>query len=356
MKPFRYALTLSALGFLLIFLLNTFVEGNTIPLSSNSALTMIKASKGYLKIIGPLPLHLEGFQKGMNQGYWSGETIIRDGSPVFSPLDVKITAKGEEIFNDIKVTPEGLTSVTLVRPPQPKLEIKTLYKENTESNTFKAEFTWKYHHIPHQAKRFVVRGGNGVAIFSSSLKGWMITDLKLDFSEIPAPLNSEERLLEKKDIQRQQELQRIEEEKKKAKQKKYWSLLRESKTPTQEIDQWEFKFSIDHPSTSLKRDYHFIAKITDVHLKVQGTEKTGTTEVDYFYTFWFNDIEDISMGYNPKDNLYWVEIINKFGRKALWGSENQDDIQRAYNTLTSAKISWDDKFGGNIQKNPFTFP
>ena len=57
-----------------------------------------------------------------------------------------------------------------------------------------------------------------------------------------------------------------------------------------------------------------------------------------------------------RENLHWVEIINKFGRKALWGSENKDDIQRAYDTLKSAKISWDNKFGGIIQKNPFANP
>lgn len=356
MKPLRYSLSFSGLVFLLILFLTTFVEGNTNPLSSDSALALIKTSRGYLKIIGPLPLHLEGFQKGINQGYWSEGIIIINGSPNFSPLEVKITAKGKEIFSEIEVTAEGLSFVTLVQPPQPKLEITNLYEKNPETNTIQVDFAWEYHQIPHQAKRFVIKGGNGVVVFSSSLKGWGVKDIHIKFSDTPASLNSEERRLETKDIQQQQEFRRIEEEKKKEIQNQYWSLVRKSKTPTQEIDQLEFKFSIKHPSTSLQRDYQFIAKITDVYLKVQGTEKTGTTEVEYFYTFWFNDIENISMGYTQKDNLYWVEILNKFGRKAVWGSEKQDDIQKAYDTLISAKSSWDYKFGSDIQKNPFTIP
>ena len=83
MKRFQSQLILSPLGLLLIFLLSPFVEGNTRPLSSDSALAMIEGSKDYLKIKSPLPLHSEGFQKGFNQGYWSGGTIIQDGSPVF---------------------------------------------------------------------------------------------------------------------------------------------------------------------------------------------------------------------------------------------------------------------------------
>ena len=356
MKRLQSQVILSPLGFLLIFFLSPLAEGVTLPLTMDSALALIGGSKEFLKMKTPLPLHSEGFQKGMNQGYWSGGTIMQGGSPIFSQLDVKITEKGKEIFSEINFTEDGRTFVTLVLPHQTSLKIQTLNDENTDSNTVIAKFTWEYHQIPSQAKRFVVKGGNGIAAFTPSLEGWIITDLELNLSEIPIPLTFEERSLEKKDIQKQQEIQRLEEEKKKAIRQKYRSFIRESKTPTEEIDQLEFKFSIVHPSTSLKREYHFIAKITDVHLRVQGTEKTGTTEAEYVYAFWFYDIEDISMGYNQEDNLHWVEIKNIFGKKALWGSENKHDILRAYNILETAKRNWDDKFRDAIQKNPFAIP
>ncbi len=205
-------------------------------------------------------------------------------------------------------------------------------------------FKWDYDHVSSAIRRFVVGGGSGTAFFSPSSDGWKTDKLELNFSKKPAPLSREERKLEEKDTEEQQAFQKRLEEEKREKKRKYWALLKDSKTPSQDLSEYHFQFTIVDSATSMKRAYDFTSKISDVDIKVDGVEQTGNTELPYQYTIWFNDIQSISLVFDPERNLHMIQIKSKYGKRLVWGAKEKDYIQEAYQTLQSAHANWKGKY------------
>jgi hypothetical protein len=178
------------------------------------ALSFIRQTHEYSKITSQIQLHQDGFQKGYDQGFWSGGIIEPDESVVSIPPEVKLTPKGLLFFKNININPNGPSFVTLQKSQLPLTEIKNLTHLNREQPAVNVEFSWQYDTSPSTVKRFIVEGGLGTAILHHTPEGWRMETIRLDFSKRPAPISPEEKQLEEKDKNEQDTLRKKREEEK----------------------------------------------------------------------------------------------------------------------------------------------
>ena len=318
--------------------------GESKPLNREMALSLIRETREFSKITSQILLHRDGFQKGYEQGFWLGGIIEPNESVLSTPPEVKLTSKGSQFFDKIDMNPNGPNYVTLKKPLFPPTEIKNLIEVNGGKPELKVEFTWGYDTIPSTVKRFIVEGGSGFAILSQSPRGWRIKTIHLEYSNKPAVVPPEEIKSEERDKTEQDQLKKKREEEKQAKRKKFWFLLRESKTPSEQIADYQFHFTTLDRATSIQRIYDFTSTVSDVNIKVDGSEITGSTQLNYRYIFWYNDIQEISKGFDSDTNLHWIKIKSKYGKRVLWGSEEKDFIEEVYQTLKTAQARWVEKY------------
>jgi hypothetical protein len=59
---------------------------------------------------------------------------------------------------------------------------------------------------------------------------------------------------------------------------------------------------------------------------------------------WYNDIQEISQGFDSEPLLHWIKIKSKYGKRVLWGSEEKDFIAEVYQTLKTAHARWMEKY------------
>jgi hypothetical protein len=325
--------------------------GETADLTQSTAALLIETSSKFSEVKSKLLLHKDGYQKGHEQGMWVGR-IVKDIEPFGQPSEpIHLTKRGSDFFDSIEVQPGGLAYVILKKPLNPLLKVIRITDVPLGQGLKEAQFTWEYVDLPSLVKRYVLRGGRGVGYFRSYDDGWRLDDLNINYLSEPAPQTAEERATEEREDREREALKRKREEEERVEKERLANLLRESKTPTRQVAQFEFHFTTVDSATLIKRSYNFVAKVSDVDIRVEGTERTGDTESKYGYTLWFEDISDMDVGYDPKRQLHWLRIKSIYGRIANWASENEAYITQAYQTVLSARERWRDKYREVVQKN-----
>lgn len=368
------------LGIVIVVLTNlSLYSGDVLcasTLSREKAAAVIneRMSKSEVKI--KIALNSNGFQKGLQQGMW-----VWGGGPNLSETFAQLTERGKEIFQDIDYRAyfqQGPGSITLKKPANVRIKVTGIAKGSV------AEFTWEYVALPSIVKRYVVRGGGGQADFALYDDGWRLKGFYHNYSDEPAPLTAKDRAEEAKDTQKWIEQQNALYEKKIVERQRILNLLKESKTPTQDIKQLKFQETYD--GTYDSGVIYTTIKVSDVgyswEKEIHNTDKrwnppTQTTSHESG-AYGFGDIGFRTSG--GEDPIYLKPIIKSVWKKlkepikkgivifdsdwvdeptgnhelnvfARFGnapdrfiSDNPDDTREAYNILNTAYTQWRERY------------
>jgi hypothetical protein len=213
--------------------------GETADLTQSTAALLIETSSKFSEVKSKLLLHKDGYQKGHEQGMWVGR-IVKDIEPFGQPSEpIHLTKRGSDFFDSIEVQPRGLAYVILKKPLKPLLKVIRITDAPLGQGLKEAQFIWEYVDLPSLVKRYVVRGGSGVGYFRPTDDGWRLDDLNINYLSEPAPQTAEERATEEREDREREALKRKREEEERVEKERLANLLRESKTPTRQVAQFD---------------------------------------------------------------------------------------------------------------------
>jgi hypothetical protein len=120
--------------------------------------------------------------KGVRQGAWDAQFTL--------------TGNGRQYFARVVQGLSGSVELTLASPVNQEVSEVTGITDAPEmlggKGVKQIEFTWRYADLPSMAKRFASRGGTGTAVARLYDDGWRIQDVRMQTSDEPFPLTSEE--------------------------------------------------------------------------------------------------------------------------------------------------------------------
>lgn len=215
---------------------------------------------------------------GIIQGFWDRKR--------------NLTSKGYEYFDNV--------SYRNLSPSTPlKCVVKSIdgiadsrnFSGNANNNYKEAQFTWEFSDVNNVVKRFVLKGGKGVAFFRKFDDGWRIDNISIDYDNLPFNLNESDKKAIQEDIEIENqrilaEQRRLEEvrARRKAEEEKRKKLIEKSKIINKTIG--NYKGVNNFTGRDLKKKI----TLTDVHLY---RDLSG----DQYLNIWFGSINSKPTAY-----------------------------------------------------------
>ena len=151
-------------------------------LDRGDAAALIERSAEFAQPVRSVGLVAGGFEEGHAQGFWDA-----DGNPIPKterPFARRASAWNLELLGPLS---RKVSKITGIAPA-----ISSLGGE-AAGGMKEAQFTWEYSNVHGFARRFLVRGGTGVAVLRSYDDGWRVEDVKIEEGKEGFMLTSTER-------------------------------------------------------------------------------------------------------------------------------------------------------------------
>jgi hypothetical protein len=311
---------------LLLFVLILFCSCSK-DLSRDQSISLINVFPEFVQLGNSPFANSNGLLSGYEQGFWDQYGNI-------SNYGTKFFANG--LING---------RIYLKQPVKPKVISITGIKDAASSNGGRqkgikeVQFQWEYTDVEGVAKRFIVRGGTGVAYAQLYDDGWRIERIATRqndqiFLLSPSELADIDKDRQKEMERRVAEANRIAEESRKFQelQEKRALLIEQSKTPTKTIGSFTDVNYDDGKPRSRK------TIITDVNLDMMDQADQGRL-------VWFGDIKDEpSMSGYRQTAFGWngYRVVIKDPIMVIFKSESECNL--FYQTLVKAIADWKAKY------------
>lgn len=287
-----------------------------------------------------LRLQKGAFEKGIQQEMWNPEGNLNSRSTSSGLKTLKRTATG-----DYLISSQNSNIIFKI----------TDFKDINLGMKFKrANFNWSYDsEVPSIWKRFIVAGGRGYVVFALHDDGWRFDGIEFEYSEEPFPRSEKEITEEQNEIRRIETQKRKEEEKERTLKQERQKRIAESKKGTKDLGTYHLS----------RHDGTESCKVSDAGVAC----KKIANGIEESYTIMFVDIRSIRKAYYPgptgTDQYSAIEIEKPDTQMASktgdgnkgkittswryytqWISENKIDINKFFDALTSAHKEWQKKF------------
>ncbi len=197
-------------------------------LSRNAAEKIISSSADFSRTISILKFHEYGLEKAMKHGVWEAAN--------YQP---RLTSHGSEFFAGI-----SRDRLELREPARGRVKVTGISDAiglgGSSGGVKEAQFTWDYESLPSVAKRYVVAGGGGRALFRLYDDGWRLEELHdISFSTEPVKLSDREKSDEEADETAMADRKRVQAEQAEEAAAQRAKREAESRSPTTTIAEYE---------------------------------------------------------------------------------------------------------------------
>jgi hypothetical protein len=294
-------------------------------LSRDEAEQLINNSEQFQETGKNPKLNNNAINGGFNQGLWSKNR--------------NLTSKGYKYFNNI-----SYGSISPKTPLYCKInsidgiaDSKNL-SGNSNDSYKEAQFTWEFSNVNSVTKRFILKGGKGIAYFRKFDDGWRIDKISTNYSNESFTLNESDKSELQNDIalenqRRLEEKRRLEEERarRKAEEEKRKKLIAKAKIINKTIGNYT---GVDNfTGRALKKQI----TLTDVHLY---RDLSGSK----YLNIWFGSI-------NTKPTIHtfrqtamgWNGFQVKIGNKQV-NFKDENEASKFHKDLISAIENWNNKY------------
>ncbi len=309
--------------FILIFLIILTSCGNN--LSRTEAQKIINDSEQFQKIGQNPKIHSNAIDEGIEQGYWTQNR--------------NLTSKGYNYFNQLSYNSLSLkepincvvTSIDGIANSKNALSNNDDYKE--------VQFSWKFSNVNSIIKRFILKGGKGVAFLRKFDDGWRLDRISVDYSNTKFTLTEVDKKSIQQDIEaensrRYEEQIRLAEEKarREAEKEKRELLIAESKKIHKTIG----TYNGVHNFTGRKLDKKIV--LTDVHVfrDLAGSEN--------YLNVWFGSLTKKPTAYKFRQTaMAWNGFAVDIGGNSVH-FKDKNEATRFYLDLLKAVENWNEKY------------
>jgi hypothetical protein len=320
-------------------------------LTREQALTIINQHNVFTSKYNAVRLHQDGYSKGVQQGFWRASQSNQGM--------IEITQRARSIFTQVTSN-----SVSLIQPVGIRaVEVTGVTDSLRGAGMKEAQFIWEYQDLPSIAKRFVLRGGSGVAEFRLYDDGWRIENLSLKDGTEPASLSASERADEEKDrnaeVQRQEaerQQKEMQEAQKKAEAGKLARLVEESKQPTHDIGKYRYVACAAGGAQS--KSVYGQVTLTDAGMNFSGTNNClipgwgRSTTIAFYYLYKQNQMP---ISGEKSGNLFYLKtrsgstanLTPLYGVLAVF---DETEGNKFLETLNQAFANWKLKHAQVISK------
>lgn len=309
---------------LLIFIPLFISCGNN--LSRSEAEKLINNNSLFQEIGKSPKLNNNAFDNGINQGYWDNNRYL--------------TSKGYNFFINI-----SYNKLTLIAQLECKVksidgiaDVNSYSSGSKESSYKEVQFTWEFFNVNSVVKRFILKGGKGVAFFRKFDDGWRIDNISVDYSDLFFNINESDEKEIQNDIElenqrRLAEQKRLDEEK--AKQKEEENKLTELISKSQIINKTIGSYNTVNDFTG--KELNKKVTLTDVHLfrDISGNQ---------YLNIWFGSINSKPSAHRFRQSaMGWDGFAIKIDSKQIL-FKNEHEATKFYSDLISAIEKWNDKY------------
>lgn len=296
-------------------------------LSRDQSISLINVYPGFMQLGNSPYVNSNGLLSGYEQGFWD-----QNGN---------LTNYGFKFFAN------SLTNgrIYLKQPVKPKVISITAITDavsplgGRQKGIKEVQFQWEYLDVEGVTKRFIVRGGTGVAYAQLYDDGWRIEKIETRqndqfFLLSPSELAEIEKDRQKEQERRIEEANRIAEENRKYQelQEKRVLLIEQSKTPTKTIGSFTDVDYADGKPRSRK------TIITDVNLDMMDQSDQGRL-------LWFGDIKgEPSMGGYRQTAFGWDGYCVVVSDPFTVIFKNESECNLFYQALVKAIADWKVKY------------
>lgn len=173
-------------------------------LTRSKAASLIENSAKFSEVKSKINLHPNGLEKGFLHDMWG---VVQGEPGTNYSIDYYALSPNQDVFQLIQATvlPGSIATVTMKKPVETQINVTGITDAPIMQGVKEAQFTWEYTNLPSIVKRYVVRGGSGVAYLRLYDDGWRIEDLKVSYSKEPASLTAKERAEEEAEDRKREE-------------------------------------------------------------------------------------------------------------------------------------------------------
>lgn len=312
--------------FFLIIILFEFCSCSK-DLSREQSITLINAYHGFL-VLGNSPRANSNAQfNGYEQGFWDQNGYL--------------TGRGAEFFS------YGLNNgrIYLKQPVVPRVSVVTGITNaisplgGEQQGMKEVQFQWEYTGVEGVFKRFIGRGGTGVAYLRLYDDGWRVEKTEIQENSDRLPLDASDQAQIEKDRQvensrRTEEANRIAEENRKIREIEEMRalLIERSKTSSKELGTFSDIDAFDGKPRSRK------ILLTDVKVEILG-------EANESRTIWFGDLKSDPYMTNFRQNAFgWNGFCVIISDPFSVVFKDESECKRFYQAITKAIADWRAKY------------
>lgn len=312
-------------NFLYIFLASFLLNSCSNNLSRSEAERLISNNSKFQEIGIHPKLKNNAKNDGINQGFWNKYR--------------KLSPKGLQHFKSV-----SYTNLSLRTPLKSKVisidgiaESKN-YFGNGNDNFKEVQFSWEFFNANNVVKRFVLKGGKGVAYFRKFDDGWRIDNVSINYNNQPFALSQSDKQAIKEDIELENERRLAEQRKiekqraiRKAKEEKRKKLIKESKNINQTIG--SYNGVNDFNGRNLKKKI----TLTDVNIyrDLSGSQ---------YLNIWFGSVNSKPTAHRFRQTaMGWDGFVIKVADKQVVFKDEKEAL-RFYNDLILALEKWNKKY------------
>jgi len=295
-------------------------------LSRSKAEELINNSPKFQKTGEKPKIHSGAYYAGIEQGYWTDNR--------------NLTSKGYKYFNKLSYDKLYLKKpIKCVVTSIDGIAESNNFFGNENSNYKEVQFSWEFSNVNSVVKRFIVKGGKGVAFLRKFDDGWRVDEVSVKYSDEKFALNKSEKKNVQRDIELEkqrklEEQRRIEEERarRKAEEERRQRLIAESKIIHKTIGTYDGV----HGFTGRKLDKKII--LTDVHIfrDLPGTEN--------YLNIWYGNIRNKPTAHRFRQTaMAWDGFAVQVDNTTIV-FKDENEATRFYQDLIKAIEDWNERF------------